>query len=106
MPLAQARITSKELSMITKKSALALALLAAPALAFCADALSHSDSSFLKDAAEVGLYEVQGSKIALQKSTDPQVKAFAQQMIDDHTKASQDLEALASQKGVKLPTTP
>jgi putative membrane protein len=92
--------------MLTTRTSLALLALALPTLGFGADALSHSDSSFLKDAEEAGLYEVQGSKIALEKATDPQVKAFAQQMIDDHTKANQEVEALASQKGLKLPTTP
>ena len=92
--------------MLTKKSTLVLLAAALPLFAFGADALSHSDASFLKDAREAGLYEVQGSKVALQKGSDAQVKTFAQQMIDDHTKADQELEALASQKGVKLPTTP
>jgi len=92
--------------MLTKKAAAVLIALAVPVLGFGADALSHSDASFLKDAAEAGMYEVEGSKIALQKATDPQVKAFAQQMIDDHTKAGQEVAALASQKGVKLPDSP
>ena len=92
--------------MSRKLSALAVAALVLPVAAFSADALSHSDSSFLKDAAESGLFEIQAAKIALDKGNDPQVKSFAQQMIDDHTKANQDVEALASQKGVKLPTSP
>jgi putative membrane protein len=92
--------------MLARSSTFALIALALPALGFGADALSHSDASFLKDAEEAGLYEIQGSKIALQKATDPQVKAFAQQTIDDHARANQDVEALASQKGLKLPTTP
>jgi len=92
--------------MLTRKTALALIALAVPVMGFGADALSHSDSSFLKDAEEAGLYEIEGSKIALQKASDAQVKAFAQQTIDDHTKANQEVEALASQKGLKLPTSP
>jgi len=92
--------------MLTTKPALALIAIAFPVLGFGADSLSNADSSFLKSAAEAGLYEIQGSKIALQKSTDSQVKAFAQQMIDDHTKANEEVGTLASQKGVKLPTSP
>jgi predicted outer membrane protein len=35
-----------------------------------------------------------------------QVKSFAQQMIDDHSKALTDVQTLAQQKGVTLPTEP
>jgi putative membrane protein len=106
MPWRWADANHQETLMLNRKSAFAMIALAVPVLAFGADALSHSDAAFLKDAAESGMYEVEGSKIALQKSTNPQVKAFAQQMIDDHTKANQDVAALASQKGVKLPDSP
>lgn len=92
--------------MHPKLSALATAVLAAPLLAMAADSLSHGDASFLKDAEQAGLFEIQAGKIALDKGQDPQVKTFAQQMIDDHTKANQDIETLAGQKGVKLPTAP
>jgi putative membrane protein len=92
--------------MHARNTAVVLFALAVPVLGFGANSLSHADSSFLKDATEAGLYEIQGSKIALDKATDPQVKSFAQHMIDEHTKANQEIEALASQKGVKLPTSP
>ena len=68
--------------------------------------LSHQDSSFMKDAAESGNAEVSGSQTALDKSSNADVKTFAQMMIDDHGKASTELQGLASQKGVKLPDGP
>jgi putative membrane protein len=68
--------------------------------------LSHQDSAFMKDAAESGNAEVAGSKTALDKSTNADVKTFAQMMFDDHGKASTELQGLASQKGVKLPDGP
>ena len=68
--------------------------------------LAHSDSSFLNSAAQGGLAEVQSSKLALSKGVNTQVKGFAQQMVDDHEKASKELQALAAAKGVKLPDTP
>ena len=93
--------------MIKRKPLLiALMAVALPLAGFGADSLSHSDASFLKNAAEDGLYEIQAAKIALDKATDPQVKTFAQHIIDDHTQANQDLEQLAASKGVKLPTSP
>ncbi|MET0520171.1 MAG: DUF4142 domain-containing protein [Burkholderiaceae bacterium] len=81
-----------------------MCLHAGPAAA--ADALDHADASFLREAAQAGHAEVEGSKLALQKSSNTQVKGFAQQIIDDHTKAGQDLAALASSKGVELPDGP
>ena len=75
--------------------------------AHAADAkLSHQDKSFLQDAAEGGNAEVEGSKVALAQSGSADVKAFAQQMVDDHGKAGTELKGLADQKGVKVSDTP
>ena len=68
--------------------------------------LSHQDSSFIKDAAEGGNAEIEGSKMALQQSANPDVKTFAQTMVDDHTKAAGELATLAGQKGVKISDKP
>lgn len=81
------------------------AAVAATGVAY-ADSVAHGDASFLKNAAEAGSMEVEGSQLALNKASSADVKSFAQQMIDDHTKAAQDLSALASSKGVKLPEGP
>lgn len=71
-----------------------------------ANKLARADAAFLKQAAQNGHAEIEGSKLALTKGTHAQVKAFAQQMIDDHTKASKELSALAADKGVEVPTEP
>jgi putative membrane protein len=68
--------------------------------------LSHQDTSFLKDAAEGGNAEVEGSKVAVAQSSSADVKTFAQMMVDDHTKAGTELKGLADQKGVKVSDTP
>ena len=68
--------------------------------------LSGQDKSFLKDAAEGGNAEVEGSKVAVAQSSSADVKTFAQQMIDDHGKAGTELKGLADQKGVKVSDTP
>lgn len=68
--------------------------------------LARHDAAFLKQAAQNGHAEVEGSKLALTKGVHPQVKAFAQQMVDDHTKAGNALTALAVSKGVDVPTEP
>lgn len=67
-------------------------------------ALDSDDSKFLQDAAHDGMMEVQLGRLALDKATDPEVKHFAQRLIDDHSQANSDLMALASRKGVALST--
>ncbi len=81
-------------------------LMAASSAAMAASSLSHGDASFLKAAARAGHTEIMGSQTALTKSSDAQVKTFAQQMIDDHTKTGNDLSTLASSKGLTLPAEP
>lgn len=61
------------------------------------------DSEFAVDAADGGLYEVQIGTLALTKATSPEVKQFAQMMVDDHTKANNELKDLAGNKGIALP---
>lgn len=68
--------------------------------------LDRTDAGFLKDAAEAGLAEVEAGKTAAGKATNPDVKAFAQKLVDDHTKAHAELATLAASKNVKLPTDP
>ncbi|CAM3939564.1 DUF4142 domain-containing protein [Bordetella tumulicola] len=68
--------------------------------------LDADDRSFLESAAQSGHLEVQGSKLALEKSGNAEVKDFAQKMVDDHGKAGQKLADLAKQKGFEAPTEP
>ncbi|MFL6665496.1 MAG: DUF4142 domain-containing protein [Rhizobacter sp.] len=68
--------------------------------------LASGDAAFLKQAAQAGLAEVEGSKLAVDKAVNTQVKGFAQQMVDDHMKAHDALRKLASSKGVELPAEP
>ena len=68
--------------------------------------LARADIAFLTKAAQAGHAEVESSKIAVDKAVNTQVKGFAQQMVDDHGKASAELASLAAAKGVKLPDGP
>ncbi len=74
-------------------------------MVFAAD-VSLGDKQFLKNAAQSDLFEMEGSKLALKKSGNNEVKAFANHVVEDHTKASNELKALAAKKGVELPTKP
>jgi putative membrane protein len=77
---------------------------------------THSDSSTTKSAtadqdfarkvAAGGMAEVELAKLAQQKSSSEEVKSLAQRLETDHSKANDELKALASKKGWDLPTTP
>jgi putative membrane protein len=50
-----------------------------------------------------GKAELEAAKVAAEKSSNPQVKQFAQKMVQDHMAANDELSKLASAKGVTLP---
>ena len=62
------------------------------------------DTEFAVSAADAGILEVQLGTLALTKATSSIVKQFAQTMIDDHTKANEELKALSERKNITLPT--
>jgi putative membrane protein len=85
-------------------STAAVALLAAsPVLAQQPQNMSPQDKSFVKDAAIGGKAEVELGKLAQQNAQSEQVKQFGQKMVQDHSKADQQLQQVASQKGIQLP---
>jgi putative membrane protein len=66
--------------------------------------LSSSDYKFAVDAFHANASEVELAQLAAQKATDPAVRQFAQRMIQDHTKANDQLKQILTQKGVTVPT--
>lgn len=67
-----------------------------------ATALSASDKTFMMNAAKGGMMEVEWGKWAGQKAQNADVKKFGNRMVIDHSKANNELMALASKKGVTL----
>lgn len=67
--------------------------------------LSAADRAFMTEAAQGGLAEVQLGQLASQRAASNTVKQFGQRMVQDHTQANTQLQQLATQKGVTLPTT-
>ena len=57
---------------------------------------------FIEDASAKNIAEVEAGKLALEKSTNPSVKKFAQKMISDHTASNTSLRSLASKKNVEM----
>jgi putative membrane protein len=68
-----------------------------------AAAMSPADQKMVTDIAQANIAEIQTGRLALTKSQSPQVRAFAQKMIDDHTMAMQELQRLAQSTGASLP---
>lgn len=66
--------------------------------------MNSRDTKFAMKAAQGGMAEVQLGKLATEKASDPNVKAFGQQMVDDHTKANDDLKSVAEKENMTLPT--
>ena len=66
--------------------------------------LTTTDKEFVRDAAEGGLAEVELGQLATEKASNANVKKFGQRMVDDHSKANDELKQIASTKGVELPT--
>jgi putative membrane protein len=63
-----------------------------------------ADQTFAMKAAQGGMAEVKLGKLATEKASDPDVKQFGQKMVDDHTKAGDELKQIASGKSISLPT--
>ncbi|MDB6091713.1 MAG: outer membrane protein [Gammaproteobacteria bacterium] len=63
----------------------------------------ESPASFVKKAAQDGMTEVELGKLALTKSSNSQVKQFAQKMVQDHGTANQELAGIAKAKGLEVP---
>jgi len=59
--------------------------------------------SFAMKAADGGMAEVELGRLASQKASNDRVKQFGQKMVDDHSKANNDLKQAASQEGIELP---
>jgi putative membrane protein len=66
------------------------------------EAAGKADAAFLKTAAKRQQSEIQLSQLAAERSESEQVKQFAQRMVQDHTKAHQEISKLAETLGITL----
>jgi putative membrane protein len=78
--------------------ALAVALSCGMGSAFAA-----TSNSFVDDAAAGGIAEIETSRLALEKSSSADIKAFANMMITDHGKANDELASIAKANDIKVP---
>ena len=66
--------------------------------------LSADEREWMEDLAHANLGEVEASRLALDKSQNTRVRSFAQQMVDEHQRAYQELQQLAQKKQLTLPS--
>jgi putative membrane protein len=122
---------AKKMNMITGVAALALVFGAAPAFAQyggssgttrqpqgrqqdsttsqdntdtnSANTKSSADENFAKKAAQGGMAEVKLGQLAEQKGSSPEVKNFGRRMVQDHSKANNELKDVTSKENIPLP---
>lgn len=97
---------SCSLALLIGASAVLAAAFQAPqaASSHSAQMASSQDKQFIMKSSEGSMAEVELGKLALQKSQNPDVKQFAQKMVDDHTMLMNNMKPFADQMGVKPPT--
>lgn len=66
-------------------------------------AMAAESNSFVDEAAQGGITEVENAKLALQKSKSTDIRDFATHMQAEHTKANQELTALAKKLDLEVP---
>jgi putative membrane protein len=81
-----------------------MVLASLPAFAQTPASASSADQTFLTNTAKASMAEVDLGKLATMNASSDQVKKFGQKMVDDHTKANDELKALAGSKNVVLPS--
>lgn len=80
-----------------------LALLAFISTAALAADVPDATTTFINKVAVANKFEIDTSQLALKYGKSPDVKTYAQQMIDDHTKAGQDFKASLANAKIDAP---
>lgn len=64
----------------------------------------YSDEQFIRNAAECDMADVKLGQLAGEKAQAPEVKNLAKRILEDHTKALDELKETAQKQGINLPT--
>ncbi len=62
--------------------------------------------NFVEDVATGNMAEIELSRMASERATNPEVKQFAETMVREHTAAGNELKQVLSQHNVQVPATP
>lgn len=89
--------------LIQRASLALLVMSAVPGIA-AQEAAPTEPRAFVSAATQAGLLEIAAGRVAMNASTNPVIKDFADRMITDHQKAGAELAAIARQKSFTVPT--
>ena len=89
-------------TVYTIASMISAAVLGATTAFAQGDEITREDKEFLKNASEMGITEVELGKLAMERGSNEEVKAFGKKMMSDHKMANERLEKLAKKKKVEL----
>ncbi len=62
------------------------------------------DLNFVTEAAQGGMAEVELGRLAADKASSDEVKRFAGRMVNDHSRANDELKSIAESKHLSIPT--
>lgn len=85
--------------------ALVLAFVTVPCAIAQSSGFSDKDKTFLKDSAEDNLGEIKMAQLVLKTSKNADIRAFASEMVKDHTSLLNGSKPVAMKAGVKPPTS-
>jgi putative membrane protein len=89
---------------------LGIACIAAAIVALAASqasaAVTQVEQTFAQRAASGGMAEIQAAQLAQQRASSPQVKQFAGRMLADHGQANNELQQIAQDQNITLPSAP
>ena len=63
---------------------------------------ARDNQEFVQQALEKNLAEIELSKLAQERAANPQVRQFAQQMVEEHTKALNELRQVAQRENLQV----
>ncbi|WP_166664859.1 DUF4142 domain-containing protein [Pedobacter metabolipauper] len=66
--------------------------------------IDDDGAAFIKEAGLGGMMEVELGKLAQSKASSSKVKEFAAKMVTDHTRANNELKAIAEKQAILVPT--
>jgi putative membrane protein len=69
-------------------------------------AVTQVEQTFAQRAASGGMAELQAAQLAQQRASSPQVKQFAGRMLADHGQANNELQQIAQDQNITLPSAP
>jgi putative membrane protein len=64
---------------------------------------SSGSNEFLAEAVQDAMAEIHLCELAIERTSNEEIKVFSQTMIDDHSKMGQEIEQLCSRKNIDLP---